>query len=136
MSAGRRIVIDTNVVVSGIILPGFSAARALLQAQGGIVLASDATIAELQEVIIRPRFDRYIAREVRLKLAEEYAQKCRKVAITAPIRACRDPKDDKFLELAVHGRAELIVTGDEDLLALHPFRGVEILTPADYLNRK
>jgi predicted nucleic acid-binding protein len=52
-----------------------------------------------------------------------------------PIRACRDPKDDKFLEVAVHGRTDAIVTGDEDLLDLNPFRGVAILTPAEYLER-
>ena len=44
------------------------------------------------------------------------------VAITERIAACRDPTDDKFLELAVNGRADLIVTGDADLLALNPFR--------------
>jgi putative PIN family toxin of toxin-antitoxin system len=55
------------------------------------------------------------------------------VDIPFPIRACRDPRDDKFLEVAVHGRADLIVTGDTDLLALHPFRGISILTPAEYV---
>jgi predicted nucleic acid-binding protein len=49
------------------------------------------------------------------------------------IRACRDPKDDKFLELAVHGRADLIVTGDQDLHTLNPFRGIAILTPNAFL---
>jgi putative PIN family toxin of toxin-antitoxin system len=51
------------------------------------------------------------------------------------IRACRDPKDDKFLSLAVSGHADLILTGDADLLALHPFQGIAILSPADYLAR-
>jgi predicted nucleic acid-binding protein len=49
------------------------------------------------------------------------------------VRACRDPKDDKFLELAVSGAACCVVTGDQDLLALHPFRSVSILTPAQFL---
>ncbi len=49
------------------------------------------------------------------------------------IRVCRDSRDDKFLELAVDGRANMILTGDEDLLALHPFRGIAIHTPAQYL---
>jgi predicted nucleic acid-binding protein len=49
------------------------------------------------------------------------------------IQACRDPRDDKFLEVAVHGQSDLIVTGDGDLLALHPFRGIDILAPAAYL---
>jgi uncharacterized protein len=49
------------------------------------------------------------------------------------IRECRDPKDDKFLELAIDGRASEIVTGDADLLAMHPFRGIAVLTPATFL---
>jgi putative PIN family toxin of toxin-antitoxin system len=57
------------------------------------------------------------------------------VPITHTIRECRDPKDDKFLELAVNGRANVLVTGDKDLLALHPFRGIPILAPAQYLSR-
>ncbi len=52
------------------------------------------------------------------------------------IRACRDPKDDKFLEVAVHGRADAIVTGDEDLLVLHPLRGIAILTPREYVEQR
>ena len=52
------------------------------------------------------------------------------------IRACRNPRDDKFLELAVHGLADAIVTGDRNLLELNPFRGIAILTPAEYLERK
>jgi predicted nucleic acid-binding protein len=55
------------------------------------------------------------------------------VTILSPVRACRDPRDDKFLEVAVHGRADAIVTGDRDLLDLNPFRGIAILTPAEYL---
>jgi len=51
------------------------------------------------------------------------------------IRECRDPKDDKFLEAAVNGRAGIVVSGDGDLLHMHPFRGISILTPSDYLQR-
>ena len=59
----------------------------------------------------------------------------RMVAITQRIHACRDPKDDKFLDVALTGEAQLIVTGDQDLLALHPFHGIEILTPTAFLQR-
>ncbi len=59
----------------------------------------------------------------------------RMVEIDRLIRACRDPADDKFLDVAVNGGAELIVTGDADLLALHPFEDVEIITPTAYLTR-
>ena len=56
-----------------------------------------------------------------------------RVAIIRRIQACRDPKDDKFLELAVNGEADLIISGDEDLLTLHPFMDISILSTADYL---
>ena len=56
--------------------------------------------------------------------------------ILVPIRACRDPRDDKFLEVAVNGSADAIVTGDRDLLDLHPFQGIAILAPAVYLELK
>ena len=55
------------------------------------------------------------------------------VAITERIAACRDPKDDKFLELAVNGHADLIVSGDADLLAVDPFRDIPIVTPATFV---
>jgi len=57
------------------------------------------------------------------------------VSITELISACRDSKDDKFLSLAVNGNTDLILTGDNDLLVLHPFRGIDILSPKDYLAR-
>jgi putative PIN family toxin of toxin-antitoxin system len=58
---------------------------------------------------------------------------CEIIPILSSIQACRDPRDDKFLEVAVHDQADLIVTGDCDLLDLHPFRGISILSPAAYL---
>ncbi|MGD0482307.1 MAG: putative toxin-antitoxin system toxin component, PIN family [Terracidiphilus sp.] len=132
----ERIVLDTNVVVSGLVFSGFVPANALLKAQQGIVLSSDATRLELIQAMSRGRFDRYIERGIRQRLTAQYLNATELIGIPAPIRACRDPRDDKFLEVAVHGRADAIVTGDSDLLALHPFRGIEILTPADYLARK
>ena len=57
------------------------------------------------------------------------------VPIVQLVRQCRDPKDDKFLEVALNGRADLIITGDADLLAMNPWRGIVIVSPAEYLNR-
>lgn len=56
------------------------------------------------------------------------------IEITTSVTACRDVKDNKFLELAVSGKADYIVSGDEDLLVLNPFRGIPILTPRNFLN--
>jgi len=133
MIPSGRVVVDTNVVVSGILFPASTPSRVLRKAQECRVLISEATKQELVEVMRRSRFDRYVERSLREGLVAEYLQACKMVEIQFPIRACRDPRDDKFLEVAVHGRADQIVTGDSDLLALHPFQGIAILTPAEYL---
>jgi len=97
------------------------------------MLVSEATTLEIVEVIGRNRFDRYLDPGIRQKLLSEYLEACRMIEIPTPIRACRDPRDDKFLAVAIHGRADLIVTGDADLLALHPYQGIAILSPAAFL---
>jgi putative PIN family toxin of toxin-antitoxin system len=132
----ERLVVDTNVVLSGILFAGSVPAEALLKAQAATILTSEATRHELAEVMGRSRFDRYIERDLRQRLVEEYINASVAVDIPYPIHACRDPRDDKFLELAVHGRADAILTGDLDLLALHPFYGIDILTPAAYLRQR
>jgi putative PIN family toxin of toxin-antitoxin system len=133
----HRVVIDTNVYVSralrGASVPGRAVDKAWSQ---GVTLLSVATWAELQVVLKRPKFAPYLDPQT----VEQFLAKVKEIAAFiltgSPIRACRDPRDDKFLEVAVHGRADAIVTGDSDLQALHPFRGIEILRPADYLARK
>jgi uncharacterized protein len=130
----QRIVIDTNVYVSRLLREQSKPGRAVGRAwTDGITLVSDATVKELREVLMRQKFARYIRREQ----VDPYVTQVWNIALhivdCPPIRACRDPKDDKFLEVAVHGRADAIVTGDSDLLDLHPFRGIAILTPAEYL---
>jgi len=131
-----RIVLDTNVVVSGALFPGSVPAKALLLAQSSLVLISQETAEELTSTLMRPRFDRYLSPAIREQLVQAFLHACTVIEIPSPIRACRDPRDDKFLEVAVHGEAEFLVTGDADLLALHPFCGVAILPPAAFLERK
>ena len=134
MNQRRRLVLDTNVLVSAVLRNGSIPHRALLKARAeGWLLASDETLAEFCTVLLREKFGVTVARVLREQVLQEYEQLCTLIPIPAPIRACRDLKDDKFIEVAVHGRADLIVTGDQDLLVLDPFVGVEILTPAEYL---
>lgn len=129
----QRIVVDTNIVVSGLLFPRSGLRHALLKAQAQTMLASEATKLEVVEVMLRPKFDHYFDLELRRRLAAEYIRACKTVPVVSTIHASRDPKDDKFLELAVDGRAALILSGDRDLLALHPFRGIAIVTPMQYL---
>jgi len=137
MTQLRRLVLDTNVLVSAALRNGSIPHRTLLKARmEGRLLASDETLAEFRSVLLRDKFDRDVDRVLRVELLQEYERLCTLVPIPAPICACRDPRGDKFLEVAVHGHADAIVTGDRDLLELNPFCGIAMLTPAEYLERK
>jgi putative PIN family toxin of toxin-antitoxin system len=136
MKARERLIIDTNVLISRLLLPGSVPGQAVRKAVAeDQLLASDDTIMELADVLARPRFDPYLSVDERRGFLRRFDRIAERVPIIHVARACRDPKDDKFLELAVNGAAQLIITGDGDLLALHPFRGIDILTPAHYLSR-
>jgi uncharacterized protein len=129
-----RIVVDTNALVSRLLLAESVPAHAVRKAvDTGLLLVSEATMDELADVLSRRKFDRYISMEDRQGFIRLLGRVAEMVPIVYPIRASRDPRDDKFLEVAVNGSAALIVTGDADLLALHPFQQTAILSPADYL---
>lgn len=134
--APDRIVADTNCLVSRLLLPESVPAKAVRKAvDDGQLLISDATLEELADVLSRAKFDRYVSLEDRQEFIRVLGRVAERVPITTRIKACRDPKDDKFLEVAVSADADVIVTGDDDLLELHPFRGIEIVTPREYLKR-
>ncbi|MFI4884787.1 MAG: putative toxin-antitoxin system toxin component, PIN family [Steroidobacterales bacterium] len=131
-----RIVADTNSLVSRLLLPESVPARAVRKAiSEGQLLISDATLEELAAVLSRPKLDPYVSVEDRQEFIRVLNRVAERVEIISPVKACRDPKDDKFLEVVVNGEADLIMTGDKDLLALHPFRGMEIITPREYVKR-
>jgi putative PIN family toxin of toxin-antitoxin system len=128
-----RIVVDTNIFVSAALKDkSLPAIAARLATQQGILLKSTATEQQLIEVIVRPYLAPLISPASREWL-EAILAAAELVTITEHIAACRDPTDDKFLELAVSGRADLILTGDNDLLVLNPFRGIPIVTPATFV---
>lgn len=99
----------------------------------GTILMFQDLADELDDVLARPRFNRYSSLEERETFLDNLIHQTEWVQITERVRACRDPKDDKILELAVNGRANYIVTGDDDLLVMNPFRRVAIVSPADFL---
>jgi uncharacterized protein len=133
----ERVVIDTNVLISGILsstsTPALAAEKAIRGAQ---LVATSETLRELIEKLLLPKFDRYVRRERREALLQRVVSLVEIVEVLQPVRASRDPKDDKFLDAAVNGRAGVVVTGDRDLLDLNPFRGIAIVTPAEYLTRE
>jgi putative PIN family toxin of toxin-antitoxin system len=133
----ERVVIDTNVLISSLFLATSTPARAVDKAvTNAQLVATMETLRELIEKLHSPKFDRYVRNERRDALLERVTSLVEIIDVLQTIRASRDPKDDKFLEAAVNGRADVIVTGDTDLLDLNPFRGIAIVTPAVYLARE
>jgi putative PIN family toxin of toxin-antitoxin system len=131
-----RIVVDTNVLISRLLLPASVPGRAIRQVVDvGQLLVSEATMTELTAVLGRARFDPYLSIADRQEFIRVLGRIAEVVPIVRVVRACRDPRDDKFLEVAINGRADVIITGDWDLLALDPFMKIAILTPAAYLAR-
>ena len=90
-------------------------------------------LRELDEVLSRPKFDRYLLREERERFLQAFIHEAALVEVTEHVEVCRDPKDNAVLELAKSGKATHIVTGDDDLLVLNPFLGVAIMTPDQFL---
>jgi uncharacterized protein len=136
MRVRERIVADTNCLVSRLLLPSSVPGDAVRRAaDSGLMLVSEATMNELADVLARAKFDRYISLADRQQFLRLLGRVAEFVPIVYPVRECRDPKDDKFLEVALNGKADVILTGDADLLALHPWHGIAILPPAQYLKR-
>lgn len=135
MTNSARYVLDTNLIVSAALLRG-SVARQVLDAalKTGVVLLSLPVIDELYDVFRREKFNRYISENDRIQFLTAIVHDAVLVEIREPITACRDPKDDKYLELAVSGNANLIISGDKDLLDMKSFREIPILSPRAYLN--
>jgi len=132
-----RFVADTNVLISRLVFRNSVPAQAVLHATNhGKLIVSTETLEELESVLYRPKFDVYLKKSERLAFFDILRLTALAIESVAPLAACRDPKDDKFLALAITGQAEVILSGDQDLLSLHPFRGIDILNPRQYLDRQ
>ncbi len=129
-------VFDTNTLVSAA-LSRKSVSRMAFErgVDLGEVLASFDTIQELNDVLLRTKFDKYVSVDERQLFIMNYLAIAKVLSVDLKINDCRDPKDNKFLELALTGNAEIIVTGDEDLLVLHPYRSIQIMKSSAFLDR-
>lgn len=99
------------------------------------ILVSDEVHSEISEVLKRPKFKKYFPDREPDNLLIQIAAVAQQVEISEKITACRDPKDNMYLELAIAGQADCIVTGDKALLDLHPFRNVPIISPAEFVRQ-
>lgn len=134
-SKNLRVVFDNNVLVSAALLGGVPRKAFDKLLDNGTVLVSVSVLLELADVLNREKFDKYVTHDERMRFMVGFLKIAEMIEINETIVACRDPKDDKLLELAVSGEADFLVTGDKDLLVLNPFRGVEIITPREFLDK-
>jgi putative PIN family toxin of toxin-antitoxin system len=129
-----RVVVDTNILVSFAIQPSeYFATLFDYLAVNGVTLISEDTIGELFAVLSRDKFRQYVSQNSAIDYVEWYAGISESVVITEQVIACRDPKDDKFLALAMAGQADCIISGDRDLLDMITYGGVPIHSAADFL---
>jgi uncharacterized protein len=139
MKVLRRVVLDTSTLVSAALRVGSLPHQALLKALACCeVCASVATLDELERVLKRDKFDRYLDAETRLAFAGLVRQHAHLFAVTdaeelALKPACRDPNDNKFLALALVCEADAIISSDNDLLALNPWRSIPVLLPGEFV---
>jgi uncharacterized protein len=131
-----RVVFDTSTLIGVLTKPeGICSDAMIIGIEQCQLLASDETLAELVSVARREKFDKYTPRAEREYIVIEYAKRVEKIAITQVSSDCPDPKDNKFLSLALSGHADIIVTGDDDLLVLHPYQGIAILSIREFVSR-
>jgi uncharacterized protein len=136
MKSKLRFVFDTNAIISGLLLPDSKPSQAFDRAQDqGAIIISIPILTELNEVLSRKKFDKYISEAKRKRFLAVMAKEAELIEITEEVAECRDPKDNKILELAVCGNADCIISGDNDLLELNPFRGIAVLKPDEFLNK-
>ncbi len=139
MSSDKYIVVDTSVLISALLKPHSVPAQALEHARIHFKIAvSTETLTELAKVLSRDYLARYRTmdeREAFLVLYSELAELIPFTEHTEHVKDCRDAKDNKFLDLAIAANASILVSSDSDLLVLHPYRNIDIVTPSMFLQR-
>lgn len=132
----KYFVFDTNTLISASLLIDSINRKAVRKAFIlGEIAFSNVKLNEFKEVVFRKKFDKYfVASEERLELLNEIENSIKQFFHSEIINASRDPKDSKFLEPAGSASASCIITGDKDLLTLHPFRDIPILNAVDFIN--
>jgi uncharacterized protein len=129
-------VFDCNVLVNSFIFESGIARQCWEKAEAlGSIIISDETLAEYKRVFAYEKFDKYVALETRLEFLVDIQETVEFVAVSHTVEVCRDSMDDMYLELALSGKADCIITNDEDLLVLDPFENIPIIAPKEFLER-
>lgn len=132
----HRVVIDTNLWISFLLTRNFTKFDRLISSDRTTLLISQELLEEIVEVAERPKFRKYFDLSKLTDLLGSLKLKAELIQVNSQVNICRDDKDNFLLSLAVDGAATHVLTGGNDLLVLHPFGEVQILTIADYLSDK
>jgi putative PIN family toxin of toxin-antitoxin system len=127
-----KCVVDTDVLISAALTKGapFRILEHLIN--NNALIFSKETISELSSRITQSKFDKYVSSEDREAYVNNLILSADLVIIDNLIQGCRDRDDDKFLETAVKGDARFIISGDQDLLTMHRFEGIDIVTVQEF----
>jgi uncharacterized protein len=130
----ERVVLDTNVLISALLSPlGKPFACLSWVLDNATLIASRELLDEVDTRLARPKFNKYLDALRRRAFVADLALAAVLVEVRGIVKICRDPDDDKLLETALLGRADCLVTGDQDLLVLGTYLRIPILTPASFL---
>jgi len=129
-----RLVVDTNVLISSLLSVGM---MALLRqvVRDHTLLFSAAQLDEFKRVMVRPKVKGRILPQHQEELLEALEHDGFLVDVVSSVVVCRDPDDDHLLALSKDGNADILITGDEDLLVLKKFGNTRILSPAEFLRK-
>ena len=132
----KNFVVDTNILVSAFVFKSKNPTEALKRClTNGKVVYSAKILEEFKTTLLAAKFDPFVSRELREFSLSLFIDSCDLLTPTKKITICRDKNDNKFLELAFVAHAACIVTGDPDLLVLHPFENIPIITPKEFLEK-
>ncbi len=132
-SGHKKVLFDTSTLIGVMLKPRSLPAQVFYHAaKHGWLIASAETLNELMEVAQRDKLDRFRPREERLTVLAYYQSLVVVVPIVEEVADCRDEKDNKFLSAALAGEVNMLVSSDEDLLVLNPYRGIPVITARQY----
>jgi len=131
----ERIVVDTNIFISFLISDSFSKLDKFLRENKVRLLFSEELLNEVLEVVSRPKMKKYFTDQDVTSLLDGISEHADLVEVTSEINICRDKKDNFLLSLCVDGKADYLLTGDEDLLVIKKFKKTSIIKIGDYLRK-
>lgn len=132
-SKPERIVLDTNIFISFLISNSFSKLDKLIKSGKVQLLFSEELLSEFIDVTKRPKLKKYFAEKDIQKLLESINSYAHFITVNTTVDICRDSKDNFLLALCADGKADFLITGDEDLLIIGKFKKTVIIKPAHFL---